>query len=159
MAADTEPRWIWHVLQWKYDVDETSHWLTRLFFHYVFLPFNRWSHKHFKLLPFTGNEDLCWIEHQAAFDNEWEAEREATKYRFGHTLKLPLYASLPSETVTAQQTSPNSPKRIQQMYQRDMRAICPRDGEPCGSHDVRVDGRQLVRLSNEVENLFKSKSA
>lgn len=117
--AEIKPRWIWRVVQWKYTVDVTSRQLKRAYFHYVFLPFNRFSYWAFDLLPPNGRDDtgrLCWTEDQGYFDTEWEAEQEAARYPLGHAVRVPLRASLPAETVNTEQYHPNAPREVRQMY-------------------------------------------
>jgi hypothetical protein len=120
-ALETEPRWIWRVVQWKCTVDATSRWLKRMYFHRVFLPFNRFSYWAFNLVPPNGKDEtghLCWTEDQGCFDTEWEAEQEALKYKFGHAIRVPLRASLPSVSVNTEQVHPHSPRNVRLMYEK-----------------------------------------
>lgn len=101
-------------------MDKASSWLKRLYFHYVFLPLNRFSYAAFDLLPPNAREHdgrLCWTEHEGAYETEWEAEQEAMKYPYGHALKVPLNGSLSSETVNTEQLHPNSPPEVRTMYE------------------------------------------
>lgn len=120
-AADKRPRWIWRVVQWKYDVDESSKWLKKLYFRFVFLKFNEFSYWAFDLLPPNGKDDtgrLCWTEDQGCHETEWEAEQEAMNYRFGHAVKVPFHASLCADTVNTEQVHPNSPREVRKMYEK-----------------------------------------
>ena len=120
-AVEAKPRWIWRVVQWKYNVDATSSWLKRLYFHLVFLNFNRFSYWAFDILPPNGRDDtgrLCWTEGQGCWETEWEAEQEAMKYPFGHAVREPLSASLPSATVNTEQIHPHSPPEVRKMYEK-----------------------------------------
>ena len=40
------------------------------------------------------------------------------KYPFGHAVRVPLRASLPSETVNTEQYHPNSSREVRQMYEK-----------------------------------------
>ncbi len=120
-AAEGNPRWIWLVRQWKYDVDKASTWLKRAYFHYVFLPFSRFSYWAFDLAPFNGRDEtdrLCFTEYQGCWDTEWEAEQDAKLYPYGHAIRVPLRASLPCVTVLTEQVHPNSPPEVRAMYEK-----------------------------------------
>ena len=117
--AETKPRWIWRVVQWKYNVDVASSRLKRLYFHLVFLNFNRFSYWAFDLLPPNGRDNtgrLCWTEDQGCWNTEWEAEQEAMRYRYGHAVRVPLNSALPCSTVHTEQIHPHSPPEVKQMY-------------------------------------------
>lgn len=142
-AAEIKPpRWIWRVVQWKYNVDASSKWLKRVYFHYVFLPFNRFSYWAFNLAPPNGRDEtgyLCWTEDQGCVDTEWEAVQEAMRYRFGHAIRVPFRASLPCATVLTEQLHPNSPAEVREMYARKV-----------ASTTIPVEKLDLVRLAAKV---------
>lgn len=141
-VAEVKPRWIWRVVVWKYNVDAASKWLKRVYFHYVFLNFNRFSYWVFNLLPPNGRDDtgrLCWTEDQGCWDTEWEAEQEAMRYSFGHAVKVPLRASLSGATVHTEQIHPNSPPEVKVMYQRKM-----------ASTTIEVSKLDMARLAAKV---------
>lgn len=152
-AAEAKPRWIWRVVQWKYTVDATSKWLKRVYFYYVFLPFNEFSYRHFDLLPPNGRDDtgrLCWTEDQGCVETEWEAEAEAMKYPYGHAVRVPLRARLPAETVHTAQYHPNSTREVRQMYEKktiDTTIPLPR-----------IDVMRVVAKLAESDLIFPSKA-
>lgn len=74
-------------------------------------------------------------------DTEWEAEQEAMKYPFGHAVKIPLYASLPAETVHTEQFHPNSPPEVRAMYERKAE-----------KSTVEVSKLSMVKLAAKVES-------
>lgn len=151
--AEVKPRWIWRVVQWKYNVDAASSWLKRAYFHGVFLPFNRLSYWVFDLLPPNGRDDtgrLCWTESQGCWDKEWEAEGEARRYRYGHVIREPLNASLPSVTVNTEQVHPHSPRDVREMYEK--KSADTHIGLP------RIDVMRVVAKLAESDRIFPSKA-
>lgn len=141
-AADKRPRWIWRVVDWKYNVDQSSKRLKKLYFQYAFLPFNRLSYWLFDLLPPNGRDQtgrLCWTEDQGCQETEWEAEQEAMRYPFGHCIRVPLSASLPAATVNTEQIHPNSPREVQRMYEKKT--------TPATIEVPRID---MVRLASKI---------
>lgn len=120
--AANSTRWIWLVKNWKYNVDQSSHWFKKLYFHWVFLPFNRLSNDVFNLVPpcaRDGEGRLCWLEDQVVCAEEWQAAQEAAKYPFGQAVRVPEGFPLPADTVRTTQLSPNSPDSVQAMYKRN----------------------------------------
>jgi len=148
-AVDKRPRWIWRVVDWKYDVDGS--WLKRAYFRFVFLPFNEFSYWLFDLLPPNGRDitgRLCWTEDQGYYETDWEGEQEAAKYRFGHAIRVPLNASLPSTTVNTEQVHPNSSPEVRRMYEK--KTVPDEIGVP------RLDMIQLAALVERNKPLLES---
>ena len=149
-AVDRHPRWIWRVVDWKYDVDESSSWMKKAYFQ-VFLWFNEFSYWLFDLLPPNGRDvtgRLCWTEDQGYYETDWEGEQEAAKYRFGHAIRVPLNASLPSTTVNTEQVHPNSSPEVRRMYEK--KTVPDEIGVP------RLDMIQLAALVERNKPLLES---
>lgn len=108
-------------MDWKYNVDESSKWLKKMYFRFVFLKFNEFSYWLFDLLPPNGRDQtgrLCWTEDFGCRETEWEAHQESLKYRFGHCIRVPLNGSLSADTVNTEQIHPHSTPEVQKMYEK-----------------------------------------
>lgn len=77
---------LFRVFQWKYKPDTCKPWWKRLYFHWIFLPFARFSYFRMDVVPFERLEpdgSLSWKEDEGYFFDEWRAVQEASKYPFG----------------------------------------------------------------------------
>lgn len=77
---------LFRAFQWKYNLDPSKPLWARLYFRWVFLPFNRFSYLHCHVVPFSRMEpdgSLSWKEDEGYFSDEYRAAQEAAKYPFG----------------------------------------------------------------------------
>ena len=80
------PSELFRVFQWKYKPDSCKPWWKRWYFHWVYLPFARFSYFKMDVVPFERLEpdgSLSWKEDEGYFYDRWRAEQEAAKYPFG----------------------------------------------------------------------------
>jgi hypothetical protein len=102
------------VFQWKYDVDASSPWWKKLYFHAIFLPFLRFSWFVIGLVPPHRKEpdgSLSWKEDEGFYFNLDVAHHHAAKYPYGGISIVRVDASEPDETVTDRSYFPNSMAR------------------------------------------------
>jgi len=141
------PSTVYEPFQRKYNVDARSPLWKRLFFRYVFLPFNRFCF--FRLGLITPDHLLCghcgkvtnerkgtlgWMERQGIFSDQWRAEQEAAKYPFGGVEPLAFNTGEEDCTCRPRSLFPNSAARAR--YQKHSYAT------------VGVEVTALQRLAN-----------
>ena len=77
---------LFRAFQWKYKPDSSKPWWKRAYFHWIYLPFARFSYFRMDVVPFERLEpdgSLSWKEDEGYFWDEWRAVQEAAKYPFG----------------------------------------------------------------------------
>jgi hypothetical protein len=105
--------------QRKYDVDSNSPWWKKLFFWAIYMPFARFAYFKMRIVPMDHvNEkgQLGWIERQAVWSEQWQAEQDAERYPFGGVERLSFNASEDSCTCAPRSQFPNS--RAKKRYER-----------------------------------------
>lgn len=107
------PSTVFEAFQRKYDVDANSPAWKRLFFRYVYLPFNRFCFFKLHLIPpdHLRNGELGWLERQGVFSERWRAEQEAEKYPFGGVEPLAFDTGEDDCTCAPRSIFPNSTAR------------------------------------------------
>lgn len=140
------PSKVFEAFQRKYNVDAGSPLWKRLFFHWVYLPFNRFSFFKLGLIPpdhlvcgHCGSAKdrggrLGWLERQGVFSNQWRAEQEAEKYAFGGVEPLAFDTGEQDCTCKPRSIFPNSVAR--RRYEKNSHAT------------VGVDVTALQKLAN-----------
>lgn len=105
---------IYRVFQWKYRADSSEPWWRRWYFHWVWLPFARFSYLKMRMVPFERLEpdgSLSWKEDQGYFTEEWQAAQVASKYAYGGYNEVAVNASEYSETCKPRCRFPESSAR------------------------------------------------
>lgn len=127
---------VYEAFQRKYDIDANSPLWKRLFFHRVYLPFNRFCFFRLNLIPpdHLRNGELGWLERQGVFSKKWQAEQEAAKYPFGGVEPLTFDTGESNSTCAPRSLFPNSSAR--RRYERH------------SQQTVNVDVTALRRLEN-----------
>lgn len=90
------PSELFRVFQWKYKPDSCKPWWKRWYFHWIYLPFARFSYFKMDVVPFERLEpdgSLSWKEDEGYFYDRWRAEQEAAKYPFGGYNPVAINAS------------------------------------------------------------------
>lgn len=130
---------VYEAFQRKYDIDGNSPVWKRLFFRYVYLPFNRFCFFRLHLIPadHVRNGELGWLERQGVFSEQWRAEQEAAKYRFGGVEPLSFDVGEDDCTCSPRSLFPNSVAR--RKYERN------------SQQTVRVDVGAMQRLKYTIE--------
>lgn len=129
---------VYEAFQRKYDIDENSPRWKKLFFRYVFLPFNRFCFFRLQLISpdHTRNGELGWLERQGVFSEQWRAEQEAAKYRFGGVEPLAFDTGEDDCTCSPRSLFPNSSAR--RKYEKKSQQV------------VRVEVGAMQRLKNTL---------
>lgn len=105
------PSRIYRAFQWKYNIDKSCPWWRKLYFHFIWLPFARFSYLRVGIVPFDRLEpdgSLSWKEDQGYFTSEWQAAQEAAKYPFGGYNEVAMNAAENAESCKPRVQFPNS---------------------------------------------------
>lgn len=144
------PLHVFPAFQWKYNVDEKSPWWKRIYFRFLWLPFARFSYFKMKIIPFERLEpdgSLSWKEQQGVFTRERDAQREASKYKYGGYSEVRFNAPEPAKTVIGRTHFADSDAYVQ--YER---AIM-REAE-----NERSQFKQVLDESQQVVDRFRSRA-
>lgn len=100
-AALTE---VHHVSQRKYNIDAHSSWWKRVFFRWIYLPFNRFAFTHIGIPALDEVEingktlTFCWYEDEGVFEDEHAAEA-ACLDEFWRVKRMDFNRVYPPETA------------------------------------------------------------
>lgn len=103
--------YVYKVMQWKWEPDPSAPWWQRKYFHWIYLPFQNFSLRVFKIPPMKeveiesdehGNvrRTFRWFEDEAIFDDEDCADQACLTEHWGYrkTIKNRLHPSESTQT-------------------------------------------------------------
>lgn len=114
---------VFEAFQRKYNLDAGTPLWKRVFFRWIYLPFNRFCFFKLRLIPPDHvvcrrcgddkgrNGTLGWLERQGVFSQKWRAEQEAEKYAFGGVEPLAFDTGEQDCTCQPRSIFPNSTAR------------------------------------------------
>lgn len=147
-AGEERPSTVFEAFQRKYNLDAGAPPWKRLFFDWIYLPFNRFCFFKLNLIPpdhlecghcgrAKGKDGrLGWVEQQGAFSQQWRAEQEAAKYPFGGVEPVTFDTGEQDCTCKPRSIFPNSKAR--KRYEKNSHAT------------VGVEVTALQKLANTI---------
>lgn len=95
IVTSPEPEYVFKVMQWKWEPDPSAPWWQRKYFHWIYLPFQNFSLKWFKVPPMKevtiesdehGNvrRTFAWFEDEAILLEEDQADRACLGEHWGY---------------------------------------------------------------------------
>jgi hypothetical protein len=151
-SRDELPLVCYSAYQWRYNVDESSSWVRRVFFRFVWLPFARFAYFKMGIIPFDRLEpdgSLSWKESQGTFLKEADAVREAAKYPYGGYDEITLDAPESARSVVGRSHFPASSAWL--TYERCKEEAAAKDGRIAA---IRL--REVLRETQSIVDEFRA---